>query len=38
LVSASSIFFLLPLPIDAGASLTALPPDEAPPPESGKEI
>ena len=37
-VSASSIFFLLPLPIDAGASLTALPPDEAPPPESGKEI
>ncbi|HLL29302.1 MAG TPA: MFS transporter [Xanthobacteraceae bacterium] len=38
LVSASSIFFLLPLPIDAGASLTAPPPDEAPPPESGKEI
>src|SRR3984893_17538514 len=37
-ISASSIFFLLPLPIDAGASLTALPPAEAPPPESGKEI
>ena len=37
-ISATSIFFLLPLPIDAGASLTALPPDEAPPPESGKEI
>jgi hypothetical protein len=27
---------LLPLPIDAGASLTAQPPPEAPPPESGK--
>jgi EmrB/QacA subfamily drug resistance transporter len=37
-ISATSIFFLLPLPIDAGASLTALPPDEAPPPETGKEI
>ncbi len=37
-ISATSIFFLLPLPIDAGASLTAPPPDEAPPPESGKEI
>ena len=37
-ISATSIFFLLPLPIDAGASLTALPPDEAPPPESGREI
>jgi len=38
LISASSILLLLPLPIDAGASLTAPPPDEAPPPESGKEI
>jgi EmrB/QacA subfamily drug resistance transporter len=37
-ISATSVVFLLPLPIDAGASLTALPPDEAPPPESGKEI
>jgi MFS family permease len=35
-VSASSIFMLLPLPLDAGASLTAAPPPEAPPPESGK--
>jgi MFS family permease len=35
-ISASSIFMLLPLPIDAGASLTAPPPEEAPPPESGK--
>ena len=35
-VSATSIFLLLPLPIDAGASLTAQPPPEAPPPESGK--
>jgi EmrB/QacA subfamily drug resistance transporter len=31
-----SIFLLLPLPIDAGASLTAAPPPEAPPAESGK--
>jgi EmrB/QacA subfamily drug resistance transporter len=30
-----SIFLLLPLPIDAGASLTAAPPPEAPPAESG---
>ena len=37
-ISALSIFFLLPLPLDAGASLTAPPPDEVPPPESGKEI
>ncbi len=36
LVSLSSIFVLLPLPIDAGASLTAKPPPEVPPPESGK--
>jgi EmrB/QacA subfamily drug resistance transporter len=36
LISASSFFILLPLPIDAGASLTATPPPEAPPPESGK--
>jgi EmrB/QacA subfamily drug resistance transporter len=36
LISASSFFVLLPLPIDAGASLTATPPPEAPPPESGK--
>ncbi len=35
-VSATSIFMLLPLPIDAGASLTAEPPPETPPPESGK--
>jgi hypothetical protein len=35
-ISASSIFMLLPLPIDAGASLTAEPPPEVPPPESGK--
>ena len=38
LVSLSSIFFLLPLPIDAGASLTAPPPEEAPLPEAEKEI
>jgi EmrB/QacA subfamily drug resistance transporter len=31
-----SIFLLLPLPIDAGASLTAAPPPEVPPAESGK--
>jgi MFS family permease len=31
-----SIFLLLPLPIDAGASLTAAPPPEAPPAESCK--
>jgi EmrB/QacA subfamily drug resistance transporter len=37
LISASSIFMLIPLPMDAGASLTAPPPDEAPP-ETGKEI
>ena len=36
LFSASSIFMLLPLPIDAGAALTAQPPPEAPPAESGK--
>ncbi len=36
LISVSSFFVLLPLPIDAGASLTAAPPPEAPPPESGK--
>jgi MFS family permease len=36
LISVSSFFVLLPLPIDAGASLTASPPPEAPPPESGK--
>jgi EmrB/QacA subfamily drug resistance transporter len=36
LVSMSSIFLLIPLPIDAGAALTAEPPPEAPPPESGK--
>ncbi len=30
-VSAASIFTLIPLPIDAGASLTAPPPAEAPP-------
>lgn len=35
-VSATSIFMLIPLPIDAGAALTAQPPPEAPPPESGK--
>jgi EmrB/QacA subfamily drug resistance transporter len=36
IVSATSVFLLLPLPIDAGASLTAEPPPEAPPAESGK--
>lgn len=36
LISASSFFVLRSLPIDAGASLTASPPPEAPPPESGK--
>ncbi|HVT56551.1 MAG TPA: MFS transporter [Xanthobacteraceae bacterium] len=36
LFSMSSIFMLIPLPIDAGASLTAQPPPEAPPAESGK--
>jgi len=34
--SVSSIFMLLPLPIDAGAALTAQPPPETPPAESGK--
>jgi EmrB/QacA subfamily drug resistance transporter len=38
IISACSIFFLIPLPIDAGASLTAKPPIEAPEPESTREI
>lgn len=37
-LSACSIFFLLPLPIDAGASLTAKPPIGAPEPEASREI
>jgi EmrB/QacA subfamily drug resistance transporter len=37
-LSACSIFFLLRLPIDAGASLTAKPPIEAPEAESTREI
>jgi hypothetical protein len=34
-ISASSIFMLIPLPIDAGASLTAPVPEEA---QNGKEL